>query len=281
MAIAAVALVAAAAPSGAAAAGELDSSFGSGRRRAASRRAPSSTGIAAPLRRERDCRRRRRWDPDRRQAHLRRPARRRLRLRRHRHRRRRRRRARGRDPARRQDRPRRRQLLGVRVGLLERRPPRGPPQRRRQPRHELWVGRRREHHRPSGRVRDARPQRRHRAGRADRHRRRPAVGRLPAHGRGPAQLKRQPRLGLRLRRNRPRRPRRGFHGEGHRGTAQRQDLDRGLVGPRAHQVVNGFVARLNSDGTFDSTFGGTSTPPGANTPGVYWYFHPVSGANST
>ena len=55
----------------------------------------------------------------------------------------------------------------------------------------------------------------------------------------------------------------------------------GSSGPGAHQVVNGFVARLNSDGSFDSTFGGVSTPPGASTPGVYWYFHPVSGANST
>ncbi len=55
----------------------------------------------------------------------------------------------------------------------------------------------------------------------------------------------------------------------------------GPSGPGAHQVVNGFVARLNTNGAFDSSFGGVSTPPGANTPGVYWFFHPVSGANST
>ena len=57
----------------------------------------------------------------------------------------------------------------------------------------------------------------------------------------------------------------------------------GPSGPGAHQVVNGFVARLNTNGAFDSSFGGVGTPAGGciNQPGVYWYCHPVSGANST
>ncbi len=54
----------------------------------------------------------------------------------------------------------------------------------------------------------------------------------------------------------------------------------GSQGPGTQQAVNAFVARLDSDGGLDSSFGGISTPPGANTPGVYWYFHPVSGGNS-
>ncbi len=55
----------------------------------------------------------------------------------------------------------------------------------------------------------------------------------------------------------------------------------GAVGPAAHQVVNAFAARLTSKGALDTSFGGASTPAGTNTPGVYWYFHPVSGANTT
>ena len=55
----------------------------------------------------------------------------------------------------------------------------------------------------------------------------------------------------------------------------------GSVGPAAQQVVNAFAARLTSKGVLDTSFGAASTPAGANTPGVYWYFHPVSGANST
>ena len=54
----------------------------------------------------------------------------------------------------------------------------------------------------------------------------------------------------------------------------------GSQGPATQQAVNAFVARLDSDGGLDSSFGGTSTPPWANTPGVYWYFHPATGANS-
>ena len=54
----------------------------------------------------------------------------------------------------------------------------------------------------------------------------------------------------------------------------------GSQGPGTQQAVNAFVARLDSDGGLDSSFGGISTPPGANTPWVYWYFHPVSGGNS-
>ena len=55
----------------------------------------------------------------------------------------------------------------------------------------------------------------------------------------------------------------------------------GAVGPAAKQVVNGFAARLTSKGALDTSFGGASTPAGTNMPGVYWYFHPVSGANTS
>ena len=55
----------------------------------------------------------------------------------------------------------------------------------------------------------------------------------------------------------------------------------GSVGPGAHQIVDAFAARLNSNGALDSSFGGASTPAGASTPGVYWYFHPAGGASSS
>ena len=55
----------------------------------------------------------------------------------------------------------------------------------------------------------------------------------------------------------------------------------GSQGPGAHQVTNGFAVRLDANGGVDSTFGGGSTPAGAASPGIYWYFHPVSGASSS
>ncbi len=46
------------------------------------------------------------------------------------------------------------------------------------------------------------------------------------------------------------------------------------------QVPNGLVARANSDGTLDGSFGNGAFPGGATGPGVLFYWHPFGGANS-
>jgi uncharacterized delta-60 repeat protein len=62
-----------------------------------------------------------------------------------------------------------------------------------------------------------------------------------------------------------------------KGVAVQQDgkiIFSGSVGPGAHQVVNAFVVRLMPGGSLDPSFG---TGPG----GIFFFFHPFGGANST